>query len=78
MRNLAEPFAALARPRRLGAVAVFFVVLVAAPADAAPQGRVSAVTAGWAHTCALRVDDRVACWGRGTRACPCVCRASRA
>ncbi len=70
MRNLAEPFAALARPRRLGAVAVFFVVLVAAPADAAPQGRVSAVTAGWAHTCALRVDDRVACWGRGQSGVP--------
>ena len=49
---------------------VFFILLVAAPADAAPQGRVSAVTAGWAHTCALRVDDRVACWGRGHSGVP--------
>lgn len=28
-----------------------------------PPGAFKAVTAGWSHTCAIRLDDTVACWG---------------
>ncbi|HEX7291453.1 MAG TPA: hypothetical protein VF250_10035 [Conexibacter sp.] len=28
-----------------------------------PPGAFKAVTAGWSHTCAIRADDTVACWG---------------
>lgn len=31
-----------------------------------PPGAFKAVTAGWSHTCAIRLDDTVACWGEAT------------
>jgi hypothetical protein len=31
-----------------------------------PPGAFKAVTAGWSHTCAIRFDDTVACWGEQT------------
>jgi alpha-tubulin suppressor-like RCC1 family protein len=31
-----------------------------------PPGAFKAVTAGWSHTCAIRLDDTVACWGEQT------------
>jgi alpha-tubulin suppressor-like RCC1 family protein len=46
---------------------VLFALLLAAPAEAAT---VKSVTAGWAHTCALRSDLRVSCWGRGYSGVP--------
>lgn len=31
-----------------------------------PPGAFKAVTAGWSHTCAIRLDDTVACWGEAS------------
>lgn len=31
-----------------------------------PPGAFKAVTAGWSHTCAIRRDDTIACWGEQT------------
>jgi hypothetical protein len=31
-----------------------------------PSGAFKAVTGGWSHTCAIRLDDAVACWGEQT------------
>lgn len=31
-----------------------------------PPGAFKAVTGGWSHTCAIRLDDTVACWGEAS------------